>query len=129
MRYAALLLLCGIAFGQNLPDAPHKFLDKQNAIVAGSFLAFSAWDAVSTERNATGSPRKYAFNEDNPLVPHTQAGRIAYDAGTVAATLAGAYLFHRTGHHRLERWTLRVALALEVDASTYSWSHYHLPGK
>ena len=40
---------------------------------------------------------------NNDVVDNTPAF-VAIQAGAVAASVGLSYLFHRTGHHKLERW-------------------------
>jgi len=44
------------------------------------------------------------------------------DAAGTAASIAVAYLFHRSGHHRLERWVSMVHVGVGVAGSVRNYS-------
>jgi hypothetical protein len=41
----------------------------------------------------------------------------AIEVAGIAASVAVSYLFHRTGHHKLERWTSIVHISVGVGGS------------
>ena len=106
-----------------LPGAPntHKFWDRENKLLFVTTVAFSAADFAVTRSNLAKGGR-----ELNPLVqPFTaNSGTLAMNfVGQSAATLSIAYLFHRTGHHRLERLTPVASIAASAFAVTYGMAH------
>ena len=145
---AALLFMvfCGSAFGQGtapgsdliafnraavpvansksfLPEAPsqHKFWDGKNRFLFTSVAAFSAADFTVTRMNLNSGGR-----ELNPMVrPFTgsTAALATNFAGQTAGVVAISYLFHRTGHHRLERMTPAANIAASAFAVAYGLSH------
>ena len=128
-----------------LPDAPplvilavspkmqvrmeHKFLDKQNvALFAVSALAI-AGDAITTQRviypGGCGD-RFVGCRETNPvarpLVTQGWSGQLAASAISYGAAMGTAYLFHRTGHHRMERissWSI-----IGIEGTMTAWNAY-----
>jgi len=128
-----------------LPDAPplvilavspkmqvrmeHKFLDKQNvALFAVSALAI-AGDAITTQRviypggcGARFIDCREADPVARPLVTKGWSGQLAASAISYGAVMGTAYLFHRTGHHRMERissWSI-----IGIEGTMTAWNGY-----
>lgn len=79
----------------------HRFFHKENTwLFAGVAMARTS-DFVST-RNFRGRGRDEILL-NNHVVDNTP-GFVAVQAGGVATSIALSYLFHRKGHHKLERW-------------------------
>ncbi len=144
-RYTLLafsLLFCPLVSAQGpLPDAPmpraeaaaalvvspttarheHRFLDKTNcALFAGTIAASSADFAVTRANLQNGG------KELNPVVRifgRSTAGLVANFAGESAGTIGLSYLFHRTGHHKLERAISVVNIGGSVAAVGYGLAH------
>jgi hypothetical protein len=100
MKIAALFLLLPVMmFGQELPDAPHKFLDKTSlGSFTGSAAILSA-DATITCQNLGHN----GFHEEW-LPANSCAGVSSWIAASFASQLTTSYLLHRSGHHRMERF-------------------------
>jgi hypothetical protein len=101
-----------------LPEAPsHRFFDRTNVTLHAANFAMITGDMISTRLILDGGGR-----EQNPLarpfVTHGLAGQVAasYAIGA-GGTLLGSYWLHRTGHHRLERWTPICVMAVEGFAT------------
>jgi hypothetical protein len=112
-----------IAPGSLLPMAPsqHKFWDGKNRFLFSSAAAFSMADFSVTRMNLASGGR-----ELNPIVrPFTGNSALlaANFAGQTAGVVAISYLFHRTGHHRLERMTPLANIAASAFAVSYGLSH------
>lgn len=100
-----------------LPDAPsHKFLDTQNMVSMSALTTLVAIDGATTQHLM----QDYKFREMNPvarpLVTRGSAGQGVACAVGLSAAVGAAYLLHKRGHHRLERWTLRLSIAGESAA-------------
>ena len=78
-------------------SSPHRFLDFQGKIANGANLGLATLDAVGTCRTlAAGGVEHW--------LPTQHCGPAsAFLAGGVALDIGIAYIFHRTGHHKLER--------------------------
>jgi hypothetical protein len=99
-----------------LPDAPssHKFLDRQNIVVFSTLASLVAVDAVVTQR-AISSGRAHEANPLwKPLVGHGWQGEMAASALGFSASMGMAYTFHKTGHHKMERFATWLAVASEA---------------
>ena len=90
-----------------LPDKPeaasekthatHRFLDTWGKVANGANLGLATLDAVGTCRTlASGG------HEDWLPTQHCGSATLIIVAG-VAADISLSYVFHRTGHHKLER--------------------------
>jgi len=119
-RYAVLTLILTIGYAACaqqilLPEAPsHRFFDRQNAVTFTALGGLIAIDAVTTQR-LTNS---HQFHEANPLwspmVRRGWQGEMAASALGFSAALGTAYMFHKTGHHRMERWANWLSVAVEA---------------
>src|SRR5580698_3638457 len=99
----------------------HKFWDKENTALFATVAAFSAADFAVTRDNLSHGGR-----ELNPLTrPFTgsTAALAANFAGETAGVIGISYMFHRTGHHRLERLTPMVNFAASAFAVSYGLAH------
>lgn len=133
----AILSIATLAHGQAFAtaagpaDSTHSFW-KSNRVWILSDGAAKATDAYFTHRALEGQyvPAHCYTNEfggesctvgywktarevdplARPFVGST-AGQVAYFAGTWAADTGLAYLFHRTGHHQLEKITFGAGIA------------------
>jgi hypothetical protein len=106
-----------------LPEAPsqHRFWDRQNRILFSTVAIFSAGDFAVTHMNLGNGGR-----ELNPLVrPFTgsTAALATNFVGQTAGIVAVSYLFHKTGHHKLERWAPVANIASSAFAVGYGLSH------
>jgi hypothetical protein len=103
-----------------LPDAPstHRFLDRQNVTSFAALGGLAVIDSVSTQHILTA----HHGRELNPLVrglvTRGWAGQMAVTVLGYSAVVTGAYAFHKTGHHRLERWSSRLAVLAEMVSVT-----------
>jgi len=122
LRFAvlALTVLAGysaVAQQFAMPDAPsqqqHKFFDRQNTIAFGALAGLIAADSITTQR-LTNSGRAYEANPIwRPMVRQGWAGQAAASALGYASALGVSYTFHKTGHHKLERWTNWLMVSME----------------
>jgi hypothetical protein len=142
-----LFLLCGVAFAQDstaastpliafsraavpavtssgfLPEAPaqHKFWDARNRLLFVAVAASSAADFSVTRMNLANGGR-----ELNPIVrPFAgNSATLALNfAGQTAGVMSISYLFHKTGHHRLERIAPLANIASSAFAVSYGLAH------
>jgi hypothetical protein len=126
LRYAlaALVLLVGYSASAQqltLPDAPsHKFFDRQNTVAFATLGGLIAIDAVATQR-LTNSGVAYEANPLwRPMVKQGWQGEMAASALGYSAALGVAYTFHKTGHHKLERWANWLTVAMEAGNDAHN---------
>ena len=110
---------------RQLPEAPrptHTFLDRQNLSFWAAAAALQTADLITTRQILDRGGR-----ESNPVAkPFVNHGTAAQAASTyllgTGGTIAAAYLLHRSGHHRLERWLPLCVGAVEAWATASNGS-------
>jgi hypothetical protein len=138
----AVVILSLLAASAVAQDSRHKFFDKTNIALFAAHAATTAWDAYVTEHGTTphfvttrgcvqvrsivpnACKFTYGDSEGNPLarplVNRGIPGVVTYFSLEVACNVAGAYLLHRTGHHKLERALSVVDIGFSAhSASTW----------
>jgi hypothetical protein len=103
----------------SLPEAPapHGFWDKQNKVLFSLVGVSTAADFAVTHYNLN-----HGGSELNPVArafTGSTAGQVAYFTAGAAGTMGISYVFHRTGHHKMER----VASMLQIGSSTFAASY------
>jgi hypothetical protein len=97
----------------------HRFWDRENDLLFAGVGAGRALDYASTL-----NLRRRGINEvflTNSIVDnHPLFGGI--EAAATAASVGVSYLFHRTGHHRLERWTSAVHIGVAVGGAIRNYA-------
>ena len=87
------------------PGVTHRFWDGENLLLFGAVAAGRGFDYASTmDLRRRGLNEIFLTNaivDNHPLF-------IGIEAAATAASIGVSYAFHRTGHHRLERWTSAV---------------------
>ncbi len=81
----------------------------------------NAADFAVTHANLQSGGKE--LNPITRLFSRSTAGLAVNFAGETAATMGISYLFHKTGHHRLERITSAVAMSVSTQAVIYSGTH------
>ncbi|MFY9559283.1 MAG: hypothetical protein WAQ52_03530 [Terriglobales bacterium] len=129
LRFAvlALVLLTGYsACAQQLtlpePDAPshHKFLDRQNTVAFSLMAGLIAADAVTTQRLINSGRAREANPLWRPMVRQGWQGEMAASALGFGAAVGVAYTFHKTGHHKMERWANWFTLGVEAANDSHN---------
>jgi hypothetical protein len=107
-------------------DSTHRFWDKRNAWLFTGVAAMRALDYHST-----GNMRRRGRNEillTNSVVDNKPAFA-AIQAGAVLTSVGLSYLFHRTKHHKLERWVsiLHIGVAGFGAVRNYCLDSHPMP--
>jgi hypothetical protein len=103
------------------PLAPgvHRFWDRENDWLFAGVGAGRALDYASTL-----NLRRRGINEvflTNSIVDnHPLFGGI--EVAATAASIGVSYLFHRTGHHRLERWTSAIHFGVATGGAIRNYA-------
>src|SRR5712692_4851224 len=87
-----------------IPDTPapqHRFWDRTNILLFSGVAVFRGLDYAST-RNFQARGRDEILLPDD--VTNNSAGFASLEAAGAATSVGISYIFHRTGHHKLERW-------------------------
>lgn len=142
--FLSVLGFCPMSVAQGpLPDAPmpgsviehasafvslpqpmtseHKFWDRENKVLFFTAAALNGADFAITRSNLQGGGR-----ELNPVVRifgRSTAGLAVNFAGETAGVMSVSYFFHKTGHHKLERWVSIVNISSSAGAVGYDLSH------
>ncbi|PYV87712.1 MAG: hypothetical protein DMG90_17025 [Acidobacteria bacterium] len=82
------------------PEA-HRFWDRNNVLLFSSVAVSRSLDYAST-RNMQARGREEILLPDD--VVNNSAGFASLEAAGTMTSVGLSYLFHRTGHHKLERW-------------------------
>lgn len=85
-----------------LKNPPHKFWDKQNAWLFAGVGASRTLDYFSTLNMRRRGRDEILLTND---VVDNHAAFATIEAAATGASIGASYLFHRYGHHKLERWT------------------------
>jgi len=106
-----------------LPQAreQHGFWDRNNCILFTAVTAFSAADFVVTRDNLQSGGRE--LNPVTRVFGRSTAGLAANFAGQDAAVIGISYLFHKTGHHKLERVVSLVNVGSSAGAVSFDLAH------
>jgi hypothetical protein len=121
----ALVVLTGYSACAQLvtfPDAPsqHRFLDRQNKIAFGTLAGLIAVDGITTQRLVNSGTAHEANPLWRPMVGQGWQGEMAASAMGFSAALGVAYTFHKTGHHKLERWANWIAVGMEAGVDSHN---------
>jgi hypothetical protein len=83
------------------PLPPHAFWDLTNVELFSGIAVTRSMDYAST-RNFLARGRQEILLPDD--VVNNSAGFASLEAAATMTSIGISYLFHRTGHHKLERW-------------------------
>jgi len=98
---------------------PHKFWDKENICLFAGVGGARLLDYASTRY--LRDQGDYEWLLSNSLVDNRPLFVGIELAGT-AASVGVSYLFHRTGHHTLERWVSIIHIGVGVGGSIHNYS-------
>jgi len=108
------------------PAAPeaHRFWDKENAWLFAGVGASRTLDYFSTLNFRRRGDSEVLLTND---VVDNHAGFAAIEAGATGLSIGASYLFHRYGHHRLERWVsiLHIGAATGGSINNYCLKTVH----
>lgn len=97
----------------------HKFWDRENDWLFAAVGAGRALDYASTL-----NLRRRGINEvflTNSIVDN-HALFAGIEVSATAASIGVSYLFHRTGHHRLERWTSAIHAGIAIGGAARNYA-------
>jgi hypothetical protein len=102
-----------------VPEAPsHVFLDRPAKIRFAILAGLIAADGITTQHVLNTDGGKEVNPLARPLVTHGAGGQLAASAIGYAFGIGGSYIFHRTGHHKLERFFQHAAIGVEAECVT-----------
>lgn len=108
-----------------VPPIEHRFWDKENDLLFAGVAAARTLDYFST-LNMRRRGRQEIFLTNDAVDNH--AGFAAVEAAATGVAIGASYIFHRYGHHKLERWTsiIHIGLATTGAVRNYSLKTAHL---
>ena len=105
-----------------LPEAPsHRFWDRENCILFASSAAFSTADFFLTRSNLSHGGQE--LNPVTRVFAGSAAGLAVNFAGEAVGVVGVSYLFHKTGHHKLERAVSLLNIGSSAAAVTFDVAH------
>jgi hypothetical protein len=99
----------------------HRFWDRENMILFAAVGGMAGADFYVTHGNLASGGRE--LNPVTRILSGSTAGLATNFALESGGIIAVSYLFHKTGHHRLERLTSVVNVASSAGAVTYGFTH------
>ena len=99
--------------------AEHRFWDKENRWLFAGVGAARTLDYFST-LNMRRRGRQEILLSNDVVDNHAAFGAI--EAAGTGASIGASYLFHRYGHHKLERWTSFVHIGLTTTGAVRNYS-------
>ncbi len=102
--------------------APHPFWDRENRTLFAINGALAGADFYTTHRNLGSSGKE--LNPVARMFAGSTPGLAANFALETGGVIGVSYLFHRTGHHKLERVTSYVNLGASAFAVGYGLAHH-----
>jgi hypothetical protein len=108
---------------RTLPEAPsqHRFWDNENRALFASVGALSAADFAVTRSILQDGGKE--LNPVTRVFSGSTAGLAVNFAGETAGIIGISYIFHRTGHHQLERIAPLLNIGASAFAVVYDLSH------
>jgi hypothetical protein len=106
----------------SLPEAPsHRFWDRENSILFATNAAFSTADFIVTRNNLSHGGQE--LNPVTRLFSGSTAGLAVNFAGEAIGVVGLSYVFHKTGHHKLERAVSILNIGSSAAAVTFDMVH------
>jgi hypothetical protein len=103
----------------NAPMQQHRFWDKKNDWLFAGVGAARTFDYFSTLNLRRRGDQEILLT--NEIVDNHAAFATIEAAGT-GVSIGASYLFHRYGHHKLERWTSIVHFGLTTSGAVRNYS-------
>src|ERR1700693_4247275 len=97
----------------------HRFWDKTNDWLFAGVGASRTMDYFST-LNLRRRGRQEILITNDAVDNH--AAFAAIEAAGTGVSIGASYLFHRYGHHKLERWTSMVHIGLATTGAVHNYS-------
>jgi hypothetical protein len=99
----------------------HRFLDNKNRAIFATVAAFGVTDFCVTRANLAGGGAE--LNPVTRVFGRSTPGLVVSFSLEVGIVIGTSYLFHKTGHRKLERITSIVNIGGSAAAVAYGMSH------
>ena len=103
---------------QHRVDDAHRFWDKTNDWLFTGVAASRTLDYFSTLNMRRRGRQEILLTND---VVDNHAAFAAIEAAATGVSIGASYLFHRYGHHKLERWVSVVHIGLATTGSVRNY--------
>ena len=102
----------------------HRFWDGENVLLFSGIAAVRALDFASTKNFLARGRTEVLIPDD---IVNNNAGFASLEAAATATSIGISYVFHRTGHHKMERWLSIVHIGVTAfgDAHNYALKSKH----
>jgi len=101
--------------------ASHPFWDRENRVLFTAVGAFAVADFCTTRANLASGGKE--LNPVTRVFSGSTPGLAANFALETASTIGISYMFHKTGHHKLERITSFINIGSSAGAVAYGLTH------
>jgi hypothetical protein len=101
-----------------LPEKQHRFWDRENDWLFAGVGASRTLDYFST-LNMRSRGRQEIFLTNDVVDNHAAFAGI--EASATGVSIGASYLFHRYGHHKLERWTSITHIGLTTTGAVRNY--------
>jgi hypothetical protein len=102
-------------------SAQHHFWDRENRILFAAAGGLAAADFCVTRANLASGGKE--LNPMTRILSGSTPGLAANFAMETGGVIGASYLFHKTGHHKLERITMFVNIGGSAGAVAYGLTH------
>lgn len=103
----------------DMRSGEHRFWDRENDLLFTGVAASRTFDYFST-LNMRRRGRQEIFLTNDAVDNHAAFALI--EAGATGVSIGAAYIFHRYGHHKLERWTSIVHIGVASGGAVRNYS-------
>jgi hypothetical protein len=100
---------------------PHAFWDRENKMLFTAVAGLATADFVATHANLASGGKE--LNPATRVLAGSTPGLATNFALETGAVMGISYMFHKTGHHKLERITALVDIGTSAGAAGYSFAH------
>ena len=100
------------------PKSEHRFWDKKNDWLFAGVGAARTLDYFSTLNMRRRGVQEIFLNNE---AVDNHAAFAAIEAAGTGVSIGAAYLFHRYGHHKLERWASSVHIGLATTGAVRNY--------
>ena len=104
------------------PEAPsHRFWDRKNSLLFATSAAFSTADFFVTRANLQNGGQE--LNPVTRMFGGSTTGLAVNFVGENIGVIGISYMFHKTGHHKLERAVSMLNIGASTAAVTFGLAH------
>jgi hypothetical protein len=100
---------------------PHAFWDRENKVLFSAVAALATADFVATHANLASGGKE--LNPATRVLAGSTPGLATNFALETGAVMGISYMFHKAGHHRLERITALIDIGASAGAAGFSFAH------